>query len=72
MHRPNWTAVAALVAMIAVPLVWAGSDADEEAWVRAMTPGEPHARLADRAGEWRAVVTIWEEPGREPVIPECS
>lgn len=69
MNRSKWTVFAALALMLAaVPtILLAETNAEEKAWVRAMTPGQPHARLADRAGEWTAVVTIWQEPGAEPI-----
>jgi hypothetical protein len=56
-----FTAIAAAMAIVS-----AGNDAETERWARLMTPGEQHARLADRAGDWKAVVTIWNEPGGAP------
>ena len=44
----------------------AQANAKMEAWARAMAPGEPHTALAELAGDWRYVVTFWEEPGTPP------
>lgn len=68
MDRSKRTVIVGLLVLLAAApsLLLAGHEADESAWVRAMTPGAPHAQLADRAGEWTAVVTFWEEPGAEP------
>lgn len=66
-------ALAALAGLVATaPNTWAGTEpeAEMEAWVQAMSPGEPHARLAERAGEWKAVVTIWNESGGTPTVSE--
>ena len=35
----------------------------EEAWMRYMTPGEEHAQLAKRAGEWNFQGKMWPYPG---------
>jgi hypothetical protein len=51
-------------------LAAAESEAATKAWIEAMTPGEAHQRLAERVGEWKAVVTMWEAPGAEPVVIE--
>ena len=37
-----------------------------EAWIKAATPGEPHAWLATLAGTWRFEGTFWSAPGTEP------
>lgn len=42
------------------------ADADMEAWLKASTPGEAHARLNALAGRWEAQMTIWHMPGSEP------
>jgi hypothetical protein len=74
MQRPSWTTLAALLAALAMTpwILWAAGDegAAAEAWARSMTPGSQHARLAERAGEWRATVTIWSAPGAEPTVLE--
>lgn len=43
-----------------------------EAWGKAMTPGEPHAMLADHAGSWKMTVKMWMEPGGEPQVSEAT
>ncbi len=35
----------------------------EQAWMRYMTPGEEHAQLAKRAGEWNLHGKMWPYPG---------
>ena len=42
------------------------------AWQKSMTPGEPHQRLAESAGEWKMQVTMWMEPGAEPTVAEAK
>ena len=42
-------------------LAWADGPESMEAMQRAMTPGGPHRDLADQAGSWSYVVTIFEE-----------
>ena len=37
-----------------------------EAWARYMTPGEPHRRLADKAGVWTYTADFRAAPGAEP------
>lgn len=39
-----------------------------EAMAKASTPGEPHQRLAESAGDWDMQVSMWFEPGAEPVV----
>ncbi len=38
-----------------------------EAWTKAMTPGEPHARLAKRAGKFEFTIKSWMDPEGEPM-----
>jgi hypothetical protein len=38
-----------------------------EAWAKYMTPGEPHQKLAERAGKWTYTGRMWAEPGADPV-----
>ena len=63
-----WTEIVALLAIILLtPMVAAADDAEgKQAWMEAMTPGAQHTDLADQAGEWRYVVSIWNEPNAEP------
>lgn len=39
---------------------------EEAAWMKAMTPGAPHARLAEAVGRWEGTVTMWMAPGAPP------
>ncbi len=41
-----------------------------EVWQAAATPGEPHERLAEMAGEWTGQVETWAVPGMEPMVSE--
>lgn len=43
-----------------------------EAYEKAATPGQAHAKLADHAGTWNATVKMWMEPGGEPMVTEGS
>jgi hypothetical protein len=47
-----------------------GMSAEEAAmmqkWMEYATPGEPHAKLAERAGEWTFTTRMWQHPGAEP------
>jgi len=43
-----------------------------EVWQAAATPGEPHERLAEMAGEWTGQVETWAVPGMEPMVSESS
>ncbi len=43
-----------------------------EAWQAAMTPGEPHALLAERAGSFDMTVTSWMDATAEPMVSEGS
>ena len=72
MNRLKQTVNLTLLAiLVALPLVaWAGDDAAEEAWMQAMAPGDPHTDLATQAGEWSYIVTLWREPGAEPISLE--
>lgn len=54
----------------------AGMSAEEAAMMAAfqasMTPGEPHAWLAEQTGQYAAVVRSWDGPDSEPVSSEAS
>lgn len=41
-----------------------------EAWMKAMTPGEPHEHLAGMAGSYKIEIKSWMEPGGEPAVME--
>ena len=74
MHRQKLTRALILLPFALAISVGAAADGDGheqgnmDAWVAAMTPAEAHEGLAEQAGEWRYVVTIWEGPGAEPTV----
>jgi hypothetical protein len=37
-----------------------------QAWMKYMTPGEQHQKLAAKAGEWNFTGKMWQAPGAEP------
>jgi hypothetical protein len=37
-----------------------------QAWMKYMTPGEPHQKLAAKAGDWTYTGKMWSAPGTEP------
>ena len=41
-----------------------------EAWTKYMTPGEPHQKLANKAGHWTYTGDMWMAPGADPVVFE--
>ena len=68
MHRQKVIFTVVLLALIvSLPrVVHAEGDVLPEAWVRAMTPGQPHADLAKiHVGKRDSITTFWEEPGAE-------
>lgn len=46
--------------------------AEMAAWQQAMTPGPQHQALAAMAGEWELDLTMWMEPGAEPMKSVAS
>ena len=42
------------------------------AWQKASTPGLHHKHLAELAGAWKAVCTMWMKPGAEPETAEIK
>lgn len=42
------------------------------AWQAGWTPGEAHAFLASRAGDWTLTTRTWPEPGVDPVITDST
>jgi hypothetical protein len=61
---------AAALLLLAVPAAAEDHDpqAAQAAWAASAVPGEAHALLATRAGEWELVGRSWLEPGGEPVV----
>lgn len=43
-----------------------------DAWTRAWSPGEAHARLAARVGFWKLTTRTWGDPSAEPVVSETT
>lgn len=43
-----------------------------EAWMKAMTPGAEHQRLATYVGKWTGTVTMWQAPGAPPEVSRTS
>jgi len=43
------------------------SATENKAWMAYMTPGQPQAMLAKADGEWNAEITMWMEPGGQPM-----
>jgi hypothetical protein len=41
--------------------------AEQKAWMDYMTPGNAHQMLAKSNGEWNEEMTMWMEPGAQPV-----
>lgn len=41
--------------------------AEQAAWMKYMTPGEEHARMARESGTWDCSCRIWMEPGQPPM-----
>lgn len=41
-----------------------------EAWMKAMTPGEPHARLARYEGDYTMTVKTWMDPTGDPEVTQ--
>lgn len=39
----------------------------QAAWMKAMTPGEPHARMKRQCGEWDVTAKMWMQPGAPPM-----
>ncbi len=52
------------------PEMSAEQQAMMEAWHKYMTPGEPHARLVKKVGDWNVAVKMWHTPDME--VPEES
>jgi hypothetical protein len=43
-----------------------------QAWQDAMTPGEPHERLASMVGDFDVEVKSWMEPGGDPMVSPAT
>ena len=64
----SFRTLAVVMTLIVLPaLALAQSDEELEQWQRAANPGAAHRELAQQAGSWTYVVTMWHEPGSDPV-----
>lgn len=76
MHHRSCSAALALILGFALAQPALGQELDEAsimaAYEKAMTPSAPHARLADMAGNWDLTVTMWMQPGADPVVSEAT
>lgn len=78
MNLRRISCLVALVCLTVLPLAAqppeGGMDAEQaammEAWMKAGTPGEPHARLAKGEGSWKMVVRSWMDPSAPPMESE--
>jgi hypothetical protein len=59
--------VAAILIVMPTMVVAEHSEEEMAQWQRAATPGAAHGELAQQAGSWTYVVTIWEGPNSEPM-----
>lgn len=59
--------LAAGLLLLGAAFVWAQTEAEMEAWVKAMTPGKYHAHLAQLEGDWRYSLKWWSDPAAEPL-----
>jgi len=60
----------ALICMLAFTPAFSQNDneaAAQKAWMAYMTPSNAHQMLAKSNGEWNEEMTMWMEPGAEPV-----
>lgn len=55
-----------------MPAAFAQSDADMQAWMDYMTPGDMHSMLASYDGTWKEEITHWMAPGAPPVKQESE
>jgi hypothetical protein len=72
-----WMVCVCAFALGAVPALADDAHGDQAAhdemmkmWEAMSAPGEPHAALAEMAGTWHTNVTMWMQPGTEPMISE--
>ena len=81
MIRTAKTLLPLLIVLILIPAaVLADAEqemsADEQAmmmaWMKAATPGEAHAAMADHTGSWKATMKSWMPGATEPMINEGS
>jgi len=76
MDKRGWIGVTAIVCVLVFGATVAGAQEGGEMtaeqqemmqkWMAFMTPGEPHAKLAERAGSWTFTTKMWQQPGAPP------
>lgn len=76
MRHRSCSAALALILGFALAQPALGQELDEAAMMaayeKAMTPTDAHARLADMAGSWDMTVTMWMEPGADPIVSKAT
>ena len=65
-------ATGALADQHQAPEMSAEEKAMMDAMMAAATPGEPHKRLAQSVGKYKATMHSWGHPGAEPVVTEMK
>ena len=67
--------IPALICMLAFVPAFSQDDmqaAGQKAWMDYMTPGSAHKMLAKSDGEWNEEMTMWMQPGAEPVKSKAT
>jgi hypothetical protein len=67
--------IPALICMLAFMPAYSQDDmqaAGQKAWMDYMTPGGAHQMLAKSNGEWNEEMTMWMQPGAEPVKSKAT
>jgi hypothetical protein len=67
MNRLTFALLAAVFSCSMLPVI-AQNDQDMKAMMAYSTPGEIHKMLAQSAGDWKATVTMWTQPGASPMV----
>jgi hypothetical protein len=74
-HRALGAALTVVVGLALAHPIY-GQEYDEAAvmaaYEKAMTPGTPHAILAEMAGEWQLEIKFWMPPGGEPMVSTAT
>ncbi|MCB0443113.1 MAG: DUF1579 domain-containing protein [Flavobacterium sp.] len=65
--KTDTTTVTDTVKVEETPVAIPDSATIAKAWEDYMTPGEPHKMLALESGAWNEEMTMWMEPGAEPM-----
>ena len=62
-----WLAIAPIASGQDEPEMSEEAMAEMQAWMELAQPGEHHEHLAPYAGKWKSDITMWMEPGGEPM-----